>query len=154
MPSQAQPVGEAARLSFPALIPSEADVWRGWAHLHQGEYTSFDYNVRVGPGTDPGPGTPPEIRAYAERSTRKRIDVVAWAGVQPTIIEVKDRASASALGQILTYQVHWNMEHPNSPPAKLLLVARALSPGLEHVLSAHGVPYELVSPLPASGNLP
>jgi hypothetical protein len=137
---------ESDRITFPALLPAEIAVWRAWLALHQTEYSSFDYNVRVGPGFDPGTGVEQFVRDSAMASTRKRIDAVAWQGDQPTIIEVKDRAGLSAIGQLLGYIVHWKIERPNSPPPRRLLVANRLAPGVQEVLQEHSLPFELVNP--------
>lgn len=136
---------ESDRMSFPALLPAEIAVWRAWLRLHEREYSRFDYNDRVGPGHDPGPTAPDYIRTMSIKSTRKRIDAVAWRGDQPLIVEVKDRATLAAVGQILGYRTHWRIEHPNGAPPQMLLVANRLAAGMEEVLKEHGVPFELVS---------
>jgi hypothetical protein len=135
---------ESDRLQFPALLPAEIAVWRAWLRLHQGEYDRFAYNVRVGPGFDPGPALHPNDRQMAIDNTRKRIDALAWSGSWPTIVEVKDRAGLSSIGQLLGYVVHWKIEHPNTIQPKALLVANRLAPGVEEVLRAHGLVFELV----------
>src|SRR5271168_3672773 len=117
------------RHKYPGLIPGEATVLRQWLTLHQQAYTSFEYNVRIGPGLDPGPGVPDNIRQMAIENSQKRIDVVAWQGSQPTLIEVKERASLGASGQLIGYQILWNQEHANTVPPKLLIVARQVTPG-------------------------
>ena len=127
------------------MLPAEIDVWRAWLRLHQAEYDRFDYNARVGPGFDPGGGVPDYIRQMSIKNTKKRIDAVAWAGSQPLIVEVKVRAGLSSIGQILGYRVHWRLENPHAPPPKMLLVANRLAEGVQEVLQAHDVPYELVT---------
>ena len=136
---------ESDRLTFPAMLPAEIAVFRAWLRLHQGEYDRFDYNTRVGPGFDPGPSAPDFVRTSSIASTRKRMDALLWQGDQPTIIEVKDRAGLSAIGQLLGYVTHWKIEHPHSVPPKALLVANRLAPGVEEVLKAHNLPWELVT---------
>jgi len=135
---------ESDRLSFPALLPPEIAVWRAWLQKHQLEYTRFEYNRRVGPGFDPGPGVDEAIRLMSILNTRKRIDAVAWRGDQPLIVELKDRAGLSAVGQLLGYVVHWKLENPQNIRPNALLVANRLSPGVEDVLQAHQIAYELV----------
>jgi hypothetical protein len=145
MSTPANPL-ESDRLSYPAMLPAEIAVWRAWLRLHQAEYDRFDYNARVGPGFDPGGGVPDYIRQMALKSSKKRIDAVGWQGSQPLIVEVKDRAGLSAIGQLLGYRVHWRLENPHSPPPKMLLVANRLAEGMQEVLQAHDVPWELVTP--------
>ena len=145
MASASVPPFEADRLTYPAMLPAEIAVYKAWLRLHQAEYDRFEYNVRVGPGFDPGGGVPDNIRTMSIANTKKRIDALAWSGSAPTIIEVKDRAGLSAIGQLLGYRVHWQLENPHAIPPKMLLVANRLAPGVQEVLQAHNVPYELVS---------
>ncbi len=136
---------ESDRLRFPGMLPAEIVVWQAWLRLHQAEYDRFEYNVRVGPGFDPGPGVDPAIRAMSILNTKKRIDAVAWQGHQPLIVEVKVRAGLSSIGQILGYRVHWRIENPHDAQPKMLLVANRLADGVQEVLQAHDVPWELVT---------
>lgn len=140
------PVTQADRLTFPAMLPAEVAVFRGWLKIHEAEYSRFDYNVRIGPGFDPGDTVPADVRSQAILNTQKRIDAVAWKGNTPTIIEVKDRAGLSAIGQILGYEVLWRLDNPGGPPPSILLVARVLGVAVEPVLVAHNIPHELVVP--------
>lgn len=135
---------EADRVSYPALLPAEIAVWRVWLRLHQAEYDRFDYNMRIGPGADPGPSYPQDVRDMAIHNTQKRIDAVAWRGAQPLVIEVKDRATLASVGQLMGYIVYWKGANPNGPLPQALLVANRLAPGLADVLAAHNLPYELV----------
>jgi hypothetical protein len=135
---------ESERLSFPAMLPAEIAVWRAWLQKHQVEYTHFEYNRRVGPGFDPGPGVDEAIRLMSILNTKKRIDAVAWRGDMPLIVEVKDRAGLSAVGQLMGYVVHWKKENPHRIQPNALLVANRLAPGVEDVLQAHQLAFELV----------
>jgi hypothetical protein len=137
---------ESDRLTYPAMLPAEIAVWRAWLRLHQTEYDRFDYNTRVGPGFDPGGGVPDFVRQMSIKNTKKRIDAVGWKGDQPLIVEVKDRAGLSAIGQLMGYIVHWKLENPHKVPPQSLLVARALAPGMVDVLTSHSLNYELVQP--------
>ena len=148
------PGAQQTRATYPALLTDEAAVWRGWLAKHESEWDRFDYNVRVGPGFDPGEGVDPAIRKQAIYSSKKRIDALAWRGSQALIVEVKDRAGLSAVGQILGYKVYWTRENPSLPAPQLLLVARTLAAGVGDVLQAHGVPYELVTPQNAIASPP
>lgn len=133
------------RLRFPGMLPREVLVMKAWLVLHEAEYDRFDYNVRLGQGTDPGPNWPPEIRQQAIQNTQKRIDAVAWKGNQPTLIEVKDRAGFSAIGQLVGYDALWPQSFPNSPVPKLLLVANRAAADIYPVVAKAGIVLELVA---------
>src|SRR5438105_5821591 len=110
------------RLKYPGLLPREIILLRNWLARHEAEYDRFDYNFRVGQGSDPGPNFPQYIRDQAILNTQKRIDAIAWKGTHATIIEVKDRAGFSALGQILGYRPLFQLAFPAAPEPRLLIV--------------------------------
>lgn len=157
---------EADRHKFPGMAPREVIIFRAWLLLHQNEYDRFDYNVRVGNGTDPGEQYPAIYRQQYIENTQKRIDVVGWknvpatligapsnlvtllalnrSGAAPTIIEVKDRATASCMSQILTYKALWPFTFPSTPAPRLLLVTNRVAADMPLVLDASGITLEVV----------
>lgn len=135
---------ESDRHKYPGMAPREVIIFRAWLNQHQNEYDRFEYNVRVGNGVDPGPTYPSIYRQQYIENTQKRIDVVGWQGDQPTIIEVKDRATASCMSQILTYKTLWPLTFPNTPAPKLLLVTNRVAQDMPLVLNASGIALEIV----------
>ena len=135
---------QADRLTFPGMLPRECLIWRAWLRLHEREYDAFSYNERIGPGYDPGPAWPENMRVMAIANSQKRLDAVAWRGPQATLVEVKDRAGASALGQLLTYYPLWSTVHQDLPRAKMLLVSNRIQPGIDQAAAWHGVSVEVL----------
>jgi hypothetical protein len=123
---------QADRLKFPGLLPEETLVLRAWLVLHESEYDRFDYNMRIGQGIDPGPAYTPEVRKQNIDNTQLRIDAVAFKGQQATIIEVKRRATASNVGQLLTYDSVWRKQFTGQPSPILRLVVNTFS---HHILA-------------------
>jgi hypothetical protein len=152
---------EVERHKFPGMAPREVLIYRAWLRLHQGEYERFDYNVRVGSGTDPGVAFPQTYREQYIFNTQKRIDAIAWrnvpsalrllgddptaifevarSGAQPYILEVKDKATASSMSQLLTYKVLWPATFPGTPAPVLVLITNRVSPDMPMVLDASGI---------------
>lgn len=135
---------QADRLRFPGLLPREVLVLKAWLRLHEAEFDRFDYNVRLGEGHDPGPQFPQEIRRQAILNTQKRVDAVAYKSDQPTLIEVKDRAGFSAIGQIVGYDALWRHQFPASPAPKLLLVCNRFAADILPVLAKQGIELAVV----------
>jgi hypothetical protein len=157
---------ESDRKTWPGMAPREIIIFKSWLAMHQNEYDRFDYNVRVGSGTDPGPSFPAIYREQYIANTQKRIDVVAWkvpvgytataafqtdpiaeiarVGAYPTIIEVKDRATGSCMSQILTYKALWPISFPGTPPPSLLLVTNRVASDMPMVLDATGITLAIV----------
>jgi RecB family endonuclease NucS len=71
--------------------------------------------------------------------TAWRIDVVGDAGTHWDLIEVKDRSSLSAVGQLLGYQILWRRNPPDGRPTRLLFVAPQITPELSIVLAELGI---------------
>jgi hypothetical protein len=136
---------QSARGGFPGLNPPEAAVLRRWLALHEGEYDKIDYNVRVGAGDDPGEQYDESTRRQAILNTQKRIDVVAWKGSAATLIEVKTRATAAAIGQLVTYSHLWADTYPGHPNPKLLVIATSAVSELPDVMRRANIAFELVS---------
>ena len=135
---------ESDRWKYPGMAPREVLIWRKWLEAHQGEYTGWTYNVLLGNGIDPGPTYPQVYRDQYIRNTQKRADAVAQQGNQPFIFEVKDRAVASSMSQLLTYKALWPITFPGTPPPVLVLVSNRVSADMPMVLEASGIRYDQV----------
>lgn len=135
---------QADRLKFPGLLPREILVLRSWLKQHESEYDRFDFNVRLGSGFDPGPTYQQNIRDMAIANTQKRVDAVGFKGSQATLIEVKDRAGFSAIGQIVGYFHLWKAAHPLDPDPKMLMVANRVVDDIMPVLVGSGIELNLV----------
>ncbi|MGH9492917.1 MAG: hypothetical protein ACRD2K_05400, partial [Terriglobales bacterium] len=160
---------QSERLKYPGLLPREIIIFREWLRLHERDFDRFDYNVRVGDGFDPGPGFSPDVRQQAIENSKKRIDAIAWQGSAVTLIEVKDRAGLSAIGQLIGYRPlwqqtvsdflsgrrtdfdeDWKVEITRRRPATvppLLLVTNRAQPDLGVVVESAGIRLNLVDVL-------
>jgi hypothetical protein len=134
----------ADRHKLPGLLPAEILVLRAWLLLHEGEYDSFDFNVRLGSGFDPGPKYEDNIRRQWIMNTQKRLDAVGYQGNQATIIEAKRRAGLSNIGQLVGYKVLWLRDHPDTPTPKLLLVTTSVQTDIFDVAQDSNIRVEIV----------
>jgi hypothetical protein len=135
---------ESDRHKYPGMSPREVLIYKAWLRLHQTAYDRFDYNVLVGNGTDPGVAFPQVYRDQYIRNTQKRMDIVAYKGQQPFILEVKDRATASSMSQLLTYKALWPVTFPGTPAPILVLITNRVTADMPMVLDASGIRLELV----------
>jgi hypothetical protein len=136
---------QSTRSYFDGMRPAEAEVFRKWLKLYEHEYDTFEYNVRVGPGTDPGPLYSQEVRRAAILSSQRRIDAVGWRGTSPTIIEVKHFATRQAIEQISLYGRLWVAYRPHDEPAALLIVAVRAEPGFSEGAAGANIGVHLVA---------
>lgn len=131
---------------FPERTPREATIIRDWLEAHGAEYDRISLSVRVGVGQPLIPGVDPGVARSVAFSSRKRIDILAWQGPSPTIIEVKERVTPAALGQILTYRQLFLEEIPGAPEPRLVIIGRYSDDDTLRALSAHGIDVILFAP--------
>jgi hypothetical protein len=127
------------RRFYPERTDRESTIIRDWLLEHGAEYDRFSFSVRVGEGQTPAPELEPGVARSVVFSSRKRIDVLAWQGNQPTIIEVKERVTPGALGQVLTYRQLFMQEQPDAPEPILKVIGRYSDDETIRALVSHGV---------------
>ncbi len=165
MPTVAQRL-ESELLKYPGMQADETLVWRTWAGLHQSEYDRFDHNIRLGPGSDPGPAYLPQVRQASILNSQLRLDSVGWKGIDNSllpakitspqqvydlfpsaiseIMEVKRRATSSAIGEISTHYHLWVEEFPDNPRPLLRLVCAGYANGILAAVRANAITLDVV----------
>jgi len=134
------------RRFYPERTDRESTIIRDYLLAHGGEFDRFSFSVRVGQGQTPDPTNLPGVQENAVFSSRKRIDLLAWRGNQPVIVEVKERVTPASLGQILTYRQLWHEEHPEAPPPELVVIGRFSDDDTIRSLNTNGVSVLLYDP--------
>lgn len=90
-------------LRYPHMFPLDIAIWERFIVAHAANYRGFDYDVKVGSGTKPVGSVGANYANMQRELSRYRIDVVAHRDNLIEVLEVKPNASASALGQVITY---------------------------------------------------
>lgn len=132
-------VEQLVRMEFPERNQYESAIIADFLKLHYQEYDRYSISVRVGRGLTPDATHLPGVQANTIRGTQKRIDMMAWQGLQPFIFEVKVRVAPYALGQLLTYRHLWLEDNPDALEPRLVVIARVGDPDTERVLEQNGV---------------
>lgn len=127
------------RKQYPERTDGESHVIRAFLLEHLRDYDSITFGKRVGKGLDPDPTHLEAVQQNTRFSSQLRIDILAWRGPQPVIIEVKQRVTPASLGQILTYQHHFVEENPDAKTPDLVVVGREAIDDAVVALQAHGV---------------
>jgi hypothetical protein len=140
------------RKAFPERTDGESVVIRAFLLAHLREFDRLIFGKRVGQGEPPDPTHLPAIQLQTRLNTQKRIDLLAYRGTQPIIIEVKQRVTPAALGQILTYRHHFLEESPDAPEPELWVVGRESDADTLAALTAHGVTVYLYADAVAAGD--
>jgi hypothetical protein len=124
---------------YPERTDGESAVIRAYLLEHLSEFDSITFAKRVGRGIPADPTHEPGVQANAEFSGKLKIDILAYKGSLPYLIEVKQRVTPAALGQILTYRHEFLEEFPDAPEPSLVVVGREASENAIPALQAHGV---------------
>jgi len=132
------------RHKYPHLIGDDTAVWTRFISKFPDRFDTVDYDIKVGSGTDPNFIKGDKSGEYWAMLTKKRIDVVAWKGNFPTIIEVKKRTSLFTLGQILGYRFLYTRENPSIRVVKSLIVCATIYQDDIDVLNHYGIDFIIV----------
>lgn len=127
------------RRSYNELTDRESFVIRAFLEAHGREYERYEFSVRVGTGITPFPEHLEGVRRNTWHSSRKRIDLLAWQGAQPTIVEAKERLTPAVLGQLKTYRHLLLEDRPGIPEPILIAIGRYSDDDTIRVLQAEGV---------------
>lgn len=139
---------------YPEKTTQESGVIRDYLRQHLQEFDRIGLTVRVGMGHVPDPSLPEKIQKQQRYVTQRRIDILAWRGSQPVIVECKYLVSPSALGQILGYRQLLMEELPDAPEPDLVIAGRASDPETIRILNAHNVSVELYPDAQPAGAAP
>jgi len=126
------------------MFPGDIAIWERFLELHGKEYTGFDYDVKVGLGTQPLRPTTPEYARMQDILSKYRIDVVGHKDSSLEIIEVKPQASTVAIGQVVTYvELYLRDFKPTLPVTGAIVTDREI-PDISHLTSRLGFAYYIV----------
>lgn len=130
------PLGPQRTAGMPA---GEGQIWINALPALRDRYRSLWYNVRLGGQSAYSASWSPAVGRMASDLSAYRIDVVGDAGDHWDLIEVKDRSSLAAVGQLLGYQIIWRRNPPDDRPTRLIFVAPHITPELSIVLAELGI---------------
>ena len=129
---------------YPHLLKEDILLWKRFLASQHNLYTTFEYDVRVGDGRDPGPYYDKNIRKMALDLSQRRIDVIAHTTTDITIIEISLNPGLTQIGQLLAYPTLYKLTYHYTGIIKTLLVAATLQSDLQPVLHEGHMPYVLL----------
>lgn len=88
---------------YPHMLQEDRRIWTEFLQSEVVEIKEVWYDVHVGKSVPLPLGSTDMEQRISDGLTRKRIDVVCHVGDCFWVVEVKPRASMTALGQVLTY---------------------------------------------------
>jgi len=127
------------RKFFPEKSDHESKLLLEWLVDHHHDYDQVSFSVRVGNGMTIDDAIDRTVAANLERSSRRRIDCVAWQGPQATLVEMKTRVGHAVMGQLLSDALLWVKEFPNGPIPRLVALGRRTTDEDVEILTSHGI---------------
>lgn len=125
--------------SYNHLKPNDEAIWERFIKAFPNAYTEVIYDLAVGQGAQIPQGTEPALAKDFTLLNQKKIDVVGFNGDNIDIIEVKPRASFSAIGQIVGYRtLYLNYVDPNAK-VRAVILTDALLPDMALLAEEHNV---------------
>jgi hypothetical protein len=102
------------------------------------------FNVRLGEGKPSGQDDDTEWQTYWHQVTSKRADVVLVRPGELRIIELRNHASANAIGRLLMYRTLWT-DDPQAPgKVTAQLVTNVDDPDVRRQAAASDITYTVV----------
>jgi hypothetical protein len=129
---------------YPHLLPVDIEVWERWLTKNGADFLSFDYDVRVGDGRDPGESYSPNIRQMGIDLSQRRIDAVGHQPGQITIIEITRSAGLKTIGQTMAYPVLYRRKFNYDGPLQSIIVCESVQDDMTAVLNAHNIETQIV----------
>jgi len=127
------------------MNPGEIVIFRAWLRAHEDLYDSFDYNIRIGQGEDPGPTFAQNVRDMWIKNTQFRVDAVAYKNGVPEIIEVEDDCTIRAVGQVMAYKFIWVLEKRSAAEPKMRIVCRNFNANVLPMVRDTGIAFDQVA---------
>jgi hypothetical protein len=132
-------MSELERASYPGLNSVSVDLWRKFLKYYQGDFESYNYNVRVGQGIQAPAYLTPDEAALWKSLTQKRIDVTAERMGETWIFEIMDRPGLAAVGQLIGYE-HLGRQYLNTQEVvRTALICARLGHDMASIFKAQNV---------------
>lgn len=136
---------------YPEQTARQSELMRTYFEAHLDAFDIVVFEYRVGEGLPPDPTHSDGTQRQTEFVTKLRIDILAWTGSRPSVLEFKERVDSRSLGQVLTYRTLLQKEFPDAPEAELVVVGRFGDSDSIGALTAHRVTVYLYEQADARG---
>jgi hypothetical protein len=133
---------------FTHLVPTEAALANAFISQNPIGATDWIFDLHLGEGMPLDPSWPPYIRYMATRLTQRRVDILGITPSSDWIIELKERGSIHAIGQLVVYQSLYTLQFPDKPTPQLALVSPYLGFDLGASLQQFNITYFQIPPTP------
>ena len=120
----------------PHMLDTDVPVWYRFLEVYGHLFKSIWYDVYIGGPFYTKKELEDPIKRMWYQNLAKRIDVLCETRNEIWIIEVSAEPTLRPMGQLLSYQILWNLDPKVILPEKLVLVASSIDKDLLTVAGA------------------
>src|SRR3990167_4733988 len=110
------------RYWYPHMQPDHVALWERFIERYPDMFESCWYDLPVGTIPEFNDPAHPVYVGGQEKLYRKKIDVVGFSKGKVVIIEIKPKATASAIGQVKRYKYLFTKEWPQLPTSEAAVI--------------------------------
>ena len=129
---------------YPHLKPEDILTWEKFIDLVPAAYDSVDYDFALGQVPEATTKAQELEIPGAEKVFRYKADVIGYAPERIDIIELKDKANPTAIGQTLSEKMLYDRDEKPTVPTRAVIIAREATPELHEIADKYGVRLILV----------
>lgn len=127
------------RAKYPHMKPGEAAIWDRFQKKLPWRATSIRYDLRLGQGSPVDSSTEAWVARMVYALSTKRLDVLVETRRNVILVEIKERAAMSAVGQLLGYLVLFRNQYPTKKVVRLAVVCARIAPDMSQVFREYGI---------------
>lgn len=127
------------RYKYPGMAPLDKAIWERFVEANPLAFEKVAYHVLVGGGTEMNTVVNPETGGDVNNIYQRKIDVVGFNKGTITVIEVKPRASTSAIGQVEGYASLLVRDYDVNEQVNSVILTDELLPDVEFVAKEKGI---------------
>ena len=129
---------------YPHMYHNDIKIWKRFIAKFGKDYQRFEYDVKVGSGTGDIRGRRDAFSRMQQILSLYRIDVLALRSENIEIIEVKPRATAGAIGQVLTYRELFIRDNQPTQPVIPTIVTDYEMPDIRYLTNRLSIRYIVI----------
>ncbi len=131
----------------PHMSQNDLVLWEQFRRTIPDTYRGLFFDVALGTGQTPIPGTPLAIANAWRRLSRFRADLVVDTPGGWIIVEVRPNAGPGAIGALQVYTTLWRQDPPDARVVKPLLITDDCSDDIKAVSGLAGIEIRCLSEL-------
>ena len=129
---------------YPHLEQEDIITWERFINRYPEAYKTVDYDFALSKVKEATEEADRLDISGAERVYKYRADVIGYGDSEIHVIELKNRATPAVLGHVRAEKIFFDRDEKPDKPTKAIVIAREMTPELDHIARASFVELILV----------